>query len=215
MCRRRTGVGRGATSIFAFRDQLIELLLAHPSARRSSSTSGPCLTVRKETAAPLLVIVGRRDDVPFDLVRARFGLGGCGSGRASSASLRRGDPNPSAGICCPGWVAWGGGRRPPPTDFSAALSSPLSWARERAGSDAEASACARRVVVGAGRVSLRFARPAPPLLNRWSSGRPSTASRNASGSSTCGMWLDSSKSSHCAPGMRVWICSTMCGVASS
>ena len=32
--------------------------------------------------------------------------------------------------------------------------------------------------------------------------KSSTRSRNASGSSTCGMWLDSSKIVHCAPGMR-------------
>ena len=45
--------------------------------------------------------------------------------------------------------------------------------------------------------------------------KSSTRSRNASGSSTCGMWLDSSKIVHCAPGMRSWICSTISGVASS
>src|SRR5262249_23514391 len=37
----------------------------------------------------------------------------------------------------------------------------------------------------------------------------STASRKPSDSSTCGMWLDSSKIRHWAPGMREWICSTM------
>ena len=43
----------------------------------------------------------------------------------------------------------------------------------------------------------------------------STRSRNGSGSSTCGRWLDSSKIVHSAPGMRSWICPTMSGVASS
>ena len=45
--------------------------------------------------------------------------------------------------------------------------------------------------------------------------KSSTRRRNASGSSTCGMWLDSSKIVHSAPGMRSWIWPTISGVASS
>ena len=52
-------------------------------------------------------------------------------------------------------------------------------------------------------------------VSRSCGGNASTRSRNASCSSTCGMWLDSSNSSHWEPGMRSWICSTMSGVASS
>ena len=45
--------------------------------------------------------------------------------------------------------------------------------------------------------------------------KSSTRRRNASGSSTCGMWLDFSKIVHWAPGMRSWIWPTISGVASS
>ena len=41
------------------------------------------------------------------------------------------------------------------------------------------------------------------------------AAEEASGSSTCGRWLDSSKSVHSAPAMRWWIWPTIKRVASS
>jgi hypothetical protein len=45
--------------------------------------------------------------------------------------------------------------------------------------------------------------------------KASTVSRNASASSTWGMWLEFSKMTQSAPGMRSWISPTTDGVASS
>ena len=48
-----------------------------------------------------------------------------------------------------------------------------------------------------------------------SSRKAPTTARKRSGSSTCGMWLDSSNSSHREPTTRLWISSMIRGVASS